>query len=212
LENSEQLHIDAEVLCATKSYSHAYALALISEEEFGRAIIYHLISEKLFDEEFLPKKFKSYLINRQYWELAKQASTMGLAIVSNIEEIVGNMIEASKNHPQSRLNKNFKMSEKNNDQNLKDMEISLINKIQREHENFNKLQDEKERNFYVTFNFKNRKMSLPEKVEKKEIEKYLAKTKNRFENYKPFFSIKLTASIEKRFKNQISKLLKLGHY
>ena len=212
LENSEQLHRDAEVLCATKSYCHAYALALMSEEEFGRAVIYHLISENLFVGEFLPKKLKSYLIDGQYEELAKQASTMGLVIVTNIEEMIAHMMKVSYNHSQSRLKNNSKMSENNNDQNLRDTEFNFINKIRIEYAKFNTLHCAKERNFYVTFDFKNRKISTPDSVGKKEIEKYLVETKNRFESYKPFFSIKLTTSVEKRVKNQICRLMKVGHY
>ena len=208
LKNAEQFHKDADLLIAIGSYSHAFALAIMSDEEFGKAVMYHLCSLGLLDANVLPKPLNSYLKDKMYGELANQTWTMGVAIASNLEEMIEHiMARSSKITSHAGLNQNSKEVEMRYKQVFTDLESKVINKIGRHLKILNALKDEKEKNFYVTFHSQTKELIFPNLIGKKQVETYLAETKYRLRNYRPFFSIKLTPSETKTVKIQISKLI-----
>lgn len=48
LTNAEQYVKDAEFLVRKRSYGHAFALAVLGEEELAKAVMYYLCAEGIF--------------------------------------------------------------------------------------------------------------------------------------------------------------------
>ena len=77
LENVEQYHKDAELLIAIRSYGHALALVVLSEEEFAKAIMCHLWSEEILSQ---PSDFRK----EEYAEFCQTQRAVGLALSHNL--------------------------------------------------------------------------------------------------------------------------------
>jgi AbiV family abortive infection protein len=177
LENAEQYYKDAELLFSFKSYGHAFALVVLCEEEFGKAVLYHLYSQDL-----LPESFTSCLRQNLYQPLEKRLMAIGYAIGSNIDELMECIEESSRfvrtgTKKSPLTNRNLKLKEK------------MLNDL----EEFQGLLEKKERGFYVRFNVKER-VSSPNSIGKSEVKKYLHQVKDKLELLKPFFLLSLTPS------------------
>ena len=95
LKNARQLIKDAEFLYSFKSYGHALGLTVLSDVELGKAVIYHLWSKGLISGETLPPPLQACFWERQYGLFASKTWWVGLAIASNVEELVRGLLDAS---------------------------------------------------------------------------------------------------------------------
>lgn len=200
LENAEQYYQDAEILVAIRSYGHAFALTVLGEEEFGKAMIYYLFSQNLFPKDLLSEPFKSYLKKGQYGTLGKQYLAMGYALISGLDELVKDIVESIE---MTRTRKKLETT-------IRGQNASkLAEKIRIGLDQFQKLQNKKESGLFVDFDVMN-EISSPNLFKKSEVKEYLHQAKNRLELYKPFITLSLTPSQKSIVITHLKKIMNIG--
>ena len=95
MKNAKQYDKDAEILHKFNSNQHALALTILSDVELGKAVIYHLWSKGLIDCENLPAPFQSNFSERKYVDFASETWWVGLAIASNVEFLIQEILDAN---------------------------------------------------------------------------------------------------------------------
>ena len=189
LENVEQFHKDAELLIAIRSYGHALALVALSEEEFAKAIMCHLWSEGVLSELFDFRK-------EGYTEFCQSQRPVGLAISHNIVNLGEEIRKTFEGRARRRTH----------DKTTPPQPMQEVTQVVREIRNdlglYQRLQEDKERGFYVTLDFDNQELRVPTSTNKNAVEEYLHQAKSRFEFVKPFLNYSFTPR-EKKIVNTL---------
>ena len=95
MKNAKQYIKDAEILHKFNSNQHALALTVLSDVELGKAVIYHLWSKGLIDSVNLPALFQSNFLEKKYVDFASETWWVGLAIASNVEFLIQEILDAN---------------------------------------------------------------------------------------------------------------------
>jgi len=188
LENARKLIRDADLLFAFKSYGSALALVAIGNEEFGKAVIYKLLSQDLITEASIPNNFHQYLKEGNYQALASQSCWMGLALASCIQEFWELIY--------SLLGKTKGIDFENTENPLSSTETIQVMKLienlgnhiidcQRYYKNVKK-------GLYVTLNYVDEKACSPLDIDDSEVQKIISTSRERLSFIEPFFIINLT--------------------
>ena len=193
LENSRKLIKDSELLFAFKSYGSALALVTIGNEEFGKAIIYKMLSHDLITEESIPNNFHQHLEKENYQELASQSCWMGLALASCAQEF-GELLY-------SFLGKTKNIDLEHNKNPLSSTETTQVLKLV---ENLGKHIVECQRYYknvkkglYVALNPVDGKVVSPLDMDESEVHKIISSSRERLSFVETFFAVNLT-EIQKR--------------
>ena len=188
LENAKKLIKDADLLFAFKSYGSALALVTIGNEEFGKAVIYKLLSQDLITEESIPSNFQQYLQEENYQVLASQSCWMGLALASCAQEF-GELLY-------SFLGKTKNFDFKHNEIPLSSTETTQARKLI---ENLGNHIMECQRHYkdvkkglYVTLNYVDKKTLSPLDIAESEVQKIISTSRERLGFVETFFTINLT--------------------
>ena len=200
LDNVEQYHKDAELLVKSKSYGHAFALAVLSEEELVKALMYHMFSAGI-----LPRHYELYLRKRLDSHLYKQAMAFGRTISNRLVELFHSIRKSVGRQADNGFEKRGITPK----QMFEKMTPELVGKIRNDLERFSTLQDDKEKAMYVDFDFDRKELSSPNSLKKEEVEEYLHQAKSRFDFLKPFLSISFTPSEKKVAEAQLREFVKL---
>lgn len=95
LKNAKQYIKDAEILCSFRSYGHALGLTILSDVEMGKSAIYNLYSKNLIPESTLPEPYSTYYKENEIEKFVAESWWIGFVLVSNIEEIVQDLLEVT---------------------------------------------------------------------------------------------------------------------
>jgi AbiV family abortive infection protein len=181
LENVEQYHKDAELLIAIRSYGHALALVVLSEEEFAKAIMCHLWSEEILSQ---PSDFRK----EEYAEFCQTQRAVGLALSHNLVNLAEEIRKTFEDRARRRRGV---ISED------RTALTHVVNGIRDDLRLYQKLQEDKERGFYVNVDFENQELRSPASTNKDGVGEYLHQAKKRFELVKPFLNYSFSPSEKK---------------
>lgn len=207
MDNAEQYHKDAELLIDNRSYGHAFALAVLGEEELAKAMMYRLCSEGL-----LPEHYELYLRKRLDKHLHKQAWAGSLGLVYIITELIQSIrksIEEQAEEDFGKRKKIVKQKLKEAADDIREQGISKRGEMYELLERFATLQEDKNKGLYVDFDFEKKELTSPKSLKKDEVEKYLSQVKSRFEFVKPLLTMSFTPSEKKLAKAQLREAVKL---
>jgi AbiV family abortive infection protein len=188
LENARKLLRDADLLFAFKSYGSALALVTIGNEEFGKAVIYKLLSQDFITEKSIPKNFHQYLKEENYQALASQSCWMGLALASCAHEfgdmiysLIGKMKNINFEHNENPLSSTEETQVMELIKNLGDHLVDC----QRYYKNIKK-------GLYVTLDYVDENALSPLEVSESEVQKIVSESRERLTFVEPFFNITVT--------------------
>jgi len=178
--NAEQFINDAEILFKKKSYGHAFALAVLGEEEMAKGIMY---SNAVDGTIGIKGKWRRDL-HRHKW---KQAIALSVATMYEVVLILEEAADFAK-----------KKSEGNNEMFKQIFETKVVEILQEEEKliaegrgdmfthikPFEELQRERETAMYVEADLKEQKISSPRKFKKSKAKRYISHVKERLETLK----------------------------
>lgn len=206
LANAEQYHKDAEILIDNRSYGHAFALAVLGEEELMKAYVYWACSEGL-----LPKDFIKSVGRVRESHLRKQAMAFGVALSYILVELAQSIRDSIEEQGEEDLEKRRKRAMQKFREaadNIREQGRLKRGETYELLEQFGTLQEDKEKGLYVDVNIEKGVLSSPKSLKKDEVEKYLSKAKGRFEFSKPLVMLSLPPSERNCVKALIREALK----
>lgn len=174
-KNAEQYVKDAEVLIKKRSYGHAFALAVLAEEELSKAVMYYLCSEGIFGIEGGWRR-------DSLRHVRKQNFAFGIAFLYEISLIVEEAVE----YAQRKAKRNGREF----NQILEKKMAEIIQKEQKlfasnqgdvyEHlRHFEELQKKREKAMYVEANLQKKEGTSPRDFNKSESRQYVSHVKER---------------------------------
>lgn len=188
LENARKLIKDAELLFAFKSYGSALALVTIGNEEFGKAVIYKMLSNDLITKESLPNNYHQYLEEENYQSLAFQSCWMGLALASCAQEF-GELLY-------SFLGKTKNVDLEHNKNPLSSTEttqaLKLIENLGKHIVECHRYYKNVKKGLYVTLNPADGKVLSPLDIDESEVHRIISSSRERLSFVETFFTINPT--------------------
>ena len=177
LKNAEKFVSDAEVLFKRKSYGHAFALAVLGEEELAKAIMH---SNAVDGTIGVKGKWRRDLSNH------KMKQTIALSVASMYE--VALMVEEAEDFAEEKAegdDKRFKQIFEKKFQQILEEEEKMFDRKKGdifEHlEPFRDLQKKREKAMYVEANLKEQRISSPRQFKKSTAKRYISHVKERLE-------------------------------
>jgi hypothetical protein len=198
LTNAKQYIEDAEILCSFRSYGHALAFTILGDVEMGKAAIYYLYSKKLIPETTLPEPYSTYYRNNEIEKFAAEAWWIGYVIISNIEEILQNIIEVTQ-EVEMDSNEEFgvKLTEKGHK-----IQKKLIQIMIKKNEKIKETDEHITRAFLVRTNFKTNVIKTPNQVKKSYVKEQIKTAKKNIKTAEPFLNFPLNST-----QQNLSKML-----
>jgi len=205
LDNAEQYIKDAEALVKISSYGHAFALAVLAEEELAKAYVCYIHAESGLEikgrwRRSLTEHRAKQAIQAGFAFWYKLASTM-LDIIDSVRREV-EQGDISENQAKDRLWRRMaeypkRMEEEGSPESIEWDEYLKWFKTMRE---------DKERGLYVDIDFKRGRLSSPRSLTIDEVKKYLSQIKERFEITKFIVNQPLSPSDKIRLKETLKSL------
>lgn len=202
LENAEQFVDDAKVLFRKKSYGHAFALAVLGEEELAKAIMYSNAAEGLIG---IKGKWREDLHKHKWKQIIAFTIAMMYELILILEEAADFAKKKSKGD--DRMFKQI----------FEKKAVQILQKEDRlfahrkgevfEHlELFGELQRKREKAMYVDANLKELKISSPKKIKRSTAKRYISHVKERLEILSHEIGSKMSVS-EKEMARSIIKMI-----
>lgn len=193
MENAGLFLDDTEILFKQKSYGHAFALAVLGEEELAKAIMYSNAAEGIIG---IKGKWRKDL-RKQKW---KQTIAFSIAMIYELILILEEAADLAKKKSEGD-NKRFKQIFEMKVVEILQEEDELIARKRGEvfeHlEPFEELQRKRERAMYVDANMRELRISSPRKIKKSEAKRYISHVKERLGILKYEIGRKMSASDKK---------------
>lgn len=184
LKNAKQYIKDAEILCSFRSYGHALAFTILGNVEMGKTAIYNLYSKNLIPNKTLPEPYSTYYRNNEIEKLAAEAWWIGYVLISNIEEILQNLIEVPQEVEMDPTEKfGFRLTKKG----LK-IHQKLISKLTKENDKIEEFDKNITKAFLVKPNLKTKTIESPNQVEKTTVKEQIKMAKKNIKTAEPFLN------------------------
>lgn len=193
VNNVEQYFKDAHLLVENGSYGHAFAFAVLGEEELSKAFIYREYSEGLFPEDIVKKmvRFRGSHIRKQ---LLAATLLPSFGFVRYFEEMADTCREEAKGDKSKYFQAiNREIKDKNR---FEDYFTRIMQTIKR----MVKSEEDKENGLYVDVKLEEGLLESPESFGKQTVEERLTQSEELFQFIKPFLTIALTPSERQRMK------------
>lgn len=200
LLNAIQYIEDAEILWSFRSYGHALGFKILGDVEMGKAMIYYLLSKNLIPETTLPKPFSSHYLNNQFDQFTAEAWWIGFAIISNIEEVLQNLIEITEEvelDPKGEFGIKLKKRGKEIQKNLIELMTKENNKIKETYNYISKA-------FLVHSNYKTKIIETPNQVKNTNVKDSIKIAKKKLQTIEPFRNLPLNSIQQKLTKMLLS--------
>jgi AbiV family abortive infection protein len=182
LDNAKQYIQDAKLLSSSKSYGHALALTVLCDIELGKAVIYHLCTKGLINQEVLPEQFILYYNEKKYETLAQQTWWVGLVLASNVDALVPSIFTLVQ-YPE-KISTDTNKSELSKE--TKNLISDLIKEFKPKNKNIYELLNYACEGFFVNFKIKQQYLSSPLDVKKLAVKERIKEVEERIENGEPF--------------------------
>lgn len=198
LDNVEQYIKDAQLLVENGSHGHAFALAVLSEEELSKAFIYYMCSEEL-----LPNDLVKRVGRTRGSHMRKQGIALTLILVSKVSEIMQSIVKSSLEQAGENTEKRKQIAYKK----LKE----IMDNMKKHKDIFDFLeqdptfQEDKEKGLYVDVNIEQGILTSPKSLEKDKAEKQLAQIKKIFELTKPLLKLTFPSSAKEYLKKLVTE-------
>ena len=203
LDNVEQYIKDAQLLVENGSYGHAFALAVLGEEELSKAFIYHMCSEG-----FLPEDIAKRVGRTRDSHVRKQALAGTLTLTYKIVELLQSIVKSSWEQAPKDLKKRREIVHEKLKETVDSMRRNKGKLKQRMFEFFERiatLEEDKESGLYVDVDITEGTLSSPKSLEKDKVEKHLAQVKRMFEFTKPLLTMAIPSSEKELLKTQMTE-------
>lgn len=177
LKNAEQYITDAEVLVKKRSYGHAFALAVLGEEELAKAVMYYLCAEGIFGIE---GKWRKDSLRH----VRKQRFAFGIAFMYEIILIVEEAMNFAQKKAKGNTPRFGKIFEKKMAEILQKEQKLVASKHGDFYEHlkpFEELQKKREKAMYVEANLRKGEVTSPKDFKKSEAKQYISHVKERVE-------------------------------
>lgn len=184
LKNAKQYIKDAEILCSFRSYGHALALTILSDVEMGKSAILNLYSKKLIPETTLPQPYSTYYKNNEVENFVAEAWWIGYVLISNIEEILQNLIEVTQ---EVEIDSTEEFGIKLTKKGLK-IHNKLIPKLIKENKKIKELDEYISKAFLVQVNSKTKTFNSPNQVKKSLVRERIKNAKKNVKTSEPFLN------------------------
>jgi hypothetical protein len=186
LQNAKQYIKDADILFSFKSYRHAIALAILSDVELGKAVIYHLLSRDFIAQDTLPSPYQSYIREKQYGFFASETWWVGLLIASNVEYLVQNLLDISEEA--GKVGENGGKLSASTRRRI----AGIVEKMNGENSKLSELEEYIRKGLFVDFNLHEDKSIVPAMVGRTLVKERISSSKQRIKIARPFLSLSLT--------------------
>jgi AbiV family abortive infection protein len=170
LQNAERYVKDAEILIKKRSSGHAFALAVLAEEELAKAVMYHLCAEGIFGIE---GKWKSDIS----WHKRKQQFAFGIAWVYEMILMIEEASEFAMKKAKGKVSEARQIYEKKIAELYQKEQTAFALKRGEAYKHlrrFEGLQDKRIKAMYVDADLKNEKVTCPKDFEKSKAKQYLS--------------------------------------
>jgi len=175
--NAEQFVKDAETLLKKRSYAHAFALAVLGEEELAKAVMYSLAANEIMRIE---GKWRSKLIKHA----VKQTIALGIAQIYELILIAEDAAINAKKKAKGDVRKFRELFEEELKKLIKEEQEMFARKRGEvfEHlEHFEKLQKKREEAMYVEANLEKERISSPRNFKKSTAKSYVFHVRERLD-------------------------------
>jgi hypothetical protein len=192
-QNANQFIEDAEILCSFRSYGHALAFKILGDVEMGKAMMYYLFSKNLIPETTLPKPFSSYYLNNEYDQFAAEAWWIGFVIISNIEEVLQNLIEITEEvdlDPEGEFG--IKLTKKG-----RELQQKLIQLMSKENVKIKEIDSNISEVFLVQSKFQTKEIRTPNQIKKNKVKESIKSAKKKIKTIEPFRNLPLNSIQQK---------------
>jgi AbiV family abortive infection protein len=173
LANAEQYVKDAEFLVKKRSYGHAFALAVIGEEELAKAVMYYLSAQGIFGIEGKWRKDSRH-------HVGKQGFAFGIAFLYEIVLIMEEAIDFAQRKAKRNVARFKHIFEKKIATILQKEQKLFASKRGDIYEHlklFEELQKKRERAMYVEADFQKMEAISPKSFKKSETRQYISHVK-----------------------------------
>lgn len=193
LQNASQYIEDAEILCSFRSYGHALGFTILGDVEMGKAVMYYLFSKNLMPETTLPEPYSNYYLNNEFEQLSSESWWIGFVIISNIEEILQNLIEITK---EVIVKKNVKFGIKFSKRGRK-IQKNLVELMKKENEKIKDIDNQISKAFLVQSNYKTKVIMTPNQVKKADVKEVIKTARKKLKTVEPFRNLPLNSTQQK---------------
>ena len=180
LDNTEQYIKDAEALVRISSFGHAFALAVLAEEEIAKAYLCYVHAESGSE---IKGRWRKILTNHRAKQALQHVLTFGFKMrftVFDVLDSVKGEIERGDVTENQAKDRAFRR--------LIEYPRRIMEEGSPESEEwdeclrwFETMQKDKEKALYVDINFEKGEVSSPKYMAKGEVQKYLSQVRERFE-------------------------------
>ena len=202
LKNAEQFIDDAEILFKMKSYGHAFALAVLGEEELAKAIMYSIAAEGIIG---IKGKWAKVL-RKHLW---KQSIAISIVIMYELILMLEEAADSAKKKSKGNVRR-FKQIWKEKFSEILQEEAKLAAQERGEFfehlEPFARLQLKREKAMYVDADLKELKISSPRKFKKSNAKRHISHVKERLEILKHEIGRKMDA-LDKEMAHSVMKIV-----
>jgi len=177
LKNAEQFLNDAEILFKSKSYGHAFALAVLGEEELVKAIMYSIAVDGIIG---IMGKWRRDLRQHKW----KQAIAFWVALTYELILMLKGAWDFAKMKSEGNNERFMEIFEKKALETIQEEEKLAARRIGElfEHiEPFEELQKKRENAMYVDANLKELRINSPRKFKRTKAKRYICNVKERLE-------------------------------
>lgn len=196
LKNAKQYIKDAEILCSFRSYGHALAFTILGDVEMGKSAIYNLYSKNLIPETTLPEPYSTYYKNNEIEKFTAETWWIGYVLISNIEEILQNLIEVTQEVEMDPAEEfGIRLTKKG----LK-IHKKLIPKLIEENDKIKELEEHITKGLLVQPNFETNTVDAPNKVKKSLVKERIKIAKKNIKTAEPFLNFPINAVQQKIIK------------
>jgi len=175
LKNAEQYVKDAEILLKKRSCGHAFAVAVLAEEELAKAVMYHLCAESIFGVEGKWRRDSLHHVRKQQF-------AFGIAFLYELSLIVEEAVEFAERKAKKDTEKFREFFEKKVTEILRDEQKLFASKHGDVYEHlmhFGELQRKREKAMYVEVDLQKKEVTSPKDFKKSEAKQYIFHVKER---------------------------------
>ena len=175
LKNAEQYVEDAEVLFKKRSCGHAFALAVLAEEELAKAVMYHLCAEGIFGVEGRWRRDSLHHIRKQQF-------AFGIAFMYELRLMVEEAVELAERKAKKDAKKFKRVLQEKMTEILQDEQELFASKhgdVYEHLKHFEELQKKREKAMYVEVDLQKKDNTSPKDFKKSEAKQYISHVKER---------------------------------
>lgn len=193
-KNSERFVKDAEILLKKKSYAHAFALAILGEEELAKAAMYSNAADGTVGIE---GKWRKDLSKSH---TTKQIVAFGIALMYELILITADAADFAKKKAKGNVEKARQIYEKKYQEFLQEEQNMFAQRrgdVYEHLEIFERLQQKREKAMYVDASLEEKRISSPKSLKKSTAKRYISHVKERLDVLRGSISRKASASEKK---------------